>query len=280
MKIIINLLLLLVASSTASAQHFFEKSFHISFPNGQANRVAYLRFPTAIPIWGTIEVEITGGFNFQPNRGVLTKRFEIVSNGVNGFIDHGSEIVAARGALVTQWRIGEFNNGTFQIPIHHLVATGNDIVINVKGLIIHGGVAETIKNGLTLSAVSVNSGEVPQRSFRSFSEDRIGFGTKTPEHRLDIVGKLRAHEILVNTQKTADYVFEPDYELTSLDSLALFIKTNKHLPEIPSAKEMLQKDLEVGSFQIDLLKKIEELTLYVIDLQSQIREIREERSAR
>ncbi|MFD2744720.1 MULTISPECIES: hypothetical protein [Sphingobacterium] len=94
---------------------------------------------------GTIEIEITGGFKFQSNRGVLTKRFEIVSNGVNGFIDHGSEIVAARVALVIQWRIGEFNNGTFQIPIHHLVSTGNNFVVKVKGLIIHGRVAETIK---------------------------------------------------------------------------------------------------------------------------------------
>ncbi|WP_197464819.1 hypothetical protein [Sphingobacterium populi] len=58
---------------------------------------------------------------------------------------------------------------------------------------------------------------------------------------MDIVGKLHAHEILVNMQKAADYVFEPDYELTPLDSLALFIKTNKHLPEIPSANKMLQK---------------------------------------
>lgn len=279
MKIIINLLLLLLVSSAVSAQHFFEKSFAIVFPDGQANRVAYLKFPSS-PIAGTIEVEISGSFNYQLNRGVLTKRFDIVAHGINGYLNHSSEVVAARGPLVSQWRIGEFNGSTFEIPIHHIVSTGNDLVVRVKGLVYHANSAESIKNGLTLSAVSANSGNLPQRSFRSFSEDRIGFGTQTPEHRLDIVGKLRAHEILVNTQKTADYVFEPDYDLTSLDSLALFIRTNKHLPEIPSAQEMLQKDLEVGSFQIDLLKKIEELTLYVIDLQSQIREIREERSGR
>ncbi|WP_437921164.1 hypothetical protein [Sphingobacterium sp. LRF_L2] len=45
------------------------------------------------------------------------------------------------------------------------------------------------------------------------------------------------------------------------------------MPEIPSAKEMMESNVNLGSFQIDLLKKIEELTLYVIDLQKQIRKL-------
>lgn len=102
----------------------------------------------------------------------------------------------------------------------------------------------------------------------------IGIGTKSPEHRLDIVGTARAHSILVNTQKTADFVFEPDYELPTLDSIQTFVQQNKHLPGIPSAKQMEKDGINVGDLQIDLLQKIEELTLHVISLQKQIDDLK------
>jgi len=68
------------------------------------------------------------------------------------------------------------------------------------------------------------------RSFRSFTESRIGIGATSPEYKLDIVGTARAHEIRVNTQKTADFVFESNYELPNLDSVKTLIQENKHLP--------------------------------------------------
>jgi hypothetical protein len=63
----------------------------------------------------------------------------------------------------------------------------------------------------------------------------------------------------------SDYVFNDDYKLRSLSSLESFIKQNKHLPEVPSAKEVEEKGISVGDNQALLLKKIEELTLYVIE---------------
>ena len=83
---------------------------------------------------------------------------------------------------------------------------------------------------------------------------------------MDIVGTARAHSILVNTQKTADFVFEPDYDLPSLESIKTFVQENKHLPGIPSAKQMEQNGINVGDLQIDLLQKIEEMTLQMIQL--------------
>lgn len=65
-------------------------------------------------------------------------------------------------------------------------------------------------------------------------------------------------------KKTADFVFEENYKLTSLDSLKQFLQIHKHLPNIPSATEMKKEGVNVGNFQIDLLQKIEELTLYII----------------
>jgi hypothetical protein len=60
--------------------------------------------------------------------------------------------------------------------------------------------------------------------------------------------------------------------LPELQSIEKYVKLNKHLPEIPSAKEMKESGLLVGDFQIKLLQKIEELTLYIIDLKKENQE--------
>ena len=66
-----------------------------------------------------------------------------------------------------------------------------------------------------------------------------------------------------------DYVFKKGYELTSLDSLQTFINKYGHLPNIPSAQEVEKSNQDLGLIQLKLLEKIEELTLYVIELKKE-----------
>lgn len=68
-----------------------------------------------------------------------------------------------------------------------------------------------------------------------------------------------------------DYVFENDYRLMKLDEVERFVKEKKHLPEVPSSKEMSEKGVNIAEMNILLLKKVEELTLHVIDLDKQVR---------
>ena len=82
---------------------------------------------------------------------------------------------------------------------------------------------------------------------------------------LDVAGTLVATEIKVEAQ-TADFVFEEDYPLRPLDEVEAFIKTNKHLPEIPSAKQMETDGVNVAEMNKLLLQKIEELTLYMLEM--------------
>lgn len=102
----------------------------------------------------------------------------------------------------------------------------------------------------------------------------IGIGTLSPQAKLDVKGTIRAKEVKIemNAGEGADFVFEPDYTLKPLNEVESFIKDNKHLPEIPSAKQMEQDGLNVNEMQIKLLQKIEELTLYVIEQQKQLEE--------
>ena len=60
-----------------------------------------------------------------------------------------------------------------------------------------------------------------------------------------------------------------------LEELQAFINENQHLPEIAPAKEMVKNGVEVGEFQIKLLQKIEELTLYIINQQKEIKALKE-----
>lgn len=99
-----------------------------------------------------------------------------------------------------------------------------------------------------------------------FANGNLGIGTTMPKERLSVNGKIRAHEIKVETANWPDYVFEDDYKLMSLAELEKYIKTNKHLPEIPTAIEVKQNGIELGEMNRLLLKKIEELTLHLIDM--------------
>lgn len=87
--------------------------------------------------------------------------------------------------------------------------------------------------------------------------------------KLAINGKLNAKEVEVTLSGWSDFVFDEDYKLKPLNEVERFIKENKHLPDVPSAKEVMQNGTNLGEMDAILLQKIEELTLYVIDLKNE-----------
>ncbi len=102
----------------------------------------------------------------------------------------------------------------------------------------------------------------------------VGIGTLTPDaaYKLSVNGKVRAKEIKVEAN-WSDFVFAEGYELMSLVRLEEFIKRNKHLPDIPSEAEVSENGVKVGEMHSKLLQKIEELTLYVIELDKEGKEL-------
>ena len=87
---------------------------------------------------------------------------------------------------------------------------------------------------------------------------------------------FRSNEIRVNGNGAPDYVFEESYKFLTLTALESYIKANKHLPEVPSAKEFERDGMAVGEMNKLLLKKIEELTLHVIDINKRMEKLEAE----
>lgn len=100
----------------------------------------------------------------------------------------------------------------------------------------------------------------------SYFASNVGIGTYNPDAQLTVQGTIYATEVLVNqTVPTPDYVFGKDYDLISLKDVKTYIDQNHHLPEIPSAAQVAKDGINLGEMNAKLLKKIEELTLYLIE---------------
>ena len=111
----------------------------------------------------------------------------------------------------------------------------------------------------------------------------VGIGTSTPTQRLDVSGNIKAdgayingivytNEVKVEATKWSDFVFDKDYKLPTLQEVENHINEHKHLPDIPSEAEVKENGVSLGEMQAKLLQKIEELTLYVIELKKENQE--------
>jgi len=139
--------------------------------------------------------------------------------------------------------------------------------LNGSSLIIENGQTFTIARALT-SETPYSSSYFGDASLLTIKPDgNIGIGTTDPKSKLAVDGKIRATEVKVMADvNVPDYVFAADYKLRTLKETQDFIARNHHLPEIPSAAEIGEDGFNLGEMDMRLLKKIEELTLYQIEL--------------
>lgn len=147
----------------------------------------------------------------------------------------------------------------------------------IKPLTITNTGTASITNSATLYLENAATGA--QNNYSLWVDDgvtrfdgSVGIGTNDPgTYQLAVKNTIGAGKVKVlNTTTWPDYVFAPSYKLLTLKEVEAFIQTHKHLPDVPSADEVKKDGLDVGDNQATLLKKIEELTLYVIEMKKEI----------
>lgn len=104
----------------------------------------------------------------------------------------------------------------------------------------------------------------------------IGIGTASPQAKLAVNGDIFSKKVKVTQTGWPDYVFHNAYRLKPLSEVEQFIKLHHHLPEIPSAAEIEKDGVDLGDNQAALLKKVEELTLYIIALNKEVESLKKE----
>lgn len=128
-------------------------------------------------------------------------------------------------------------------------------------------------NGVVKSQID-NNGNI-------FTNGKIAIGTfdtsKIGSYSLAVNGDAIFNKVKVKLYSGwADYVFYKHYQLLPLKDLEMFVKTNYHLPDVPSAQEAEKNGIDVAANQAVLLKKVEELTLYIIDQNKKLEQQQEE----
>ena len=189
---------------------------------------------------------VVNAFFENANLGIGTSnpRSNFVVNGANGeaWLNQHSHLVLnnKNNSTTSFWTMAPRSNGTMGIGYGTL--TNNEFVDNSNDFI---------------SIIS--------------STGYVGIGTSNPKSKFAVNGNIRATEVKVLADiSVPDYVFESDYELRTLEEIREYITENKHLPEIPSAAEIGENGIDLGDMNMKLLKKIEELTLYQIELMERL----------
>ncbi|SHL46819.1 hypothetical protein [Flavobacterium chilense] len=110
--------------------------------------------------------------------------------------------------------------------------------------------------------------------FNILNNGNIGIGITNPKNKLDVNGSIHSQEVKVDMLGWSDFVFKKEYNLPSLTEVEKHIAEKGHLANIPSEEEVLKNGINLGEMNAKLLQKIEELTLYMIEIKKENTEMK------
>ena len=183
--------------------------------------------------------------------------------GVTGYIVYQDNAVLANNVTSTSYQVTGLSAATaYDFKVRALDAAGNESgdsnIVSVTTTSGSGG-----GSGST-SSIWSESGSTASYS----GEVAIGRASVPSGYKLAVDGHIRTREVRVDQDTWPDYVFEEGYDLPTLEEIQKHIEEKGHLINMPSAQEVESNGLELGEMNKLLLEKIEELTLYLIDLQN------------
>jgi hypothetical protein len=202
-----------------------------------------------------------------------------LTTSTNIVMDNNEIIARDNGSTSTLYL--QNDGGTLQIGAHTTINSGGvGEVLRLDGVDPNIGFYQNgvNKSFLSQSGTELFMGNNVGRIHLDGTQVAIGaVNANAGAYKLTVSGKIICEEVKVELYANwPDYVFDEEYQLTSIHELRSFISTNNHLPNIPKASEIATEGLDLGEMNRKLLEKVEELTLYIIQLQDQIDDIKKE----
>ena len=187
-------------------------------------------------------------------------------NGNTLSIANGNTITLPSTSVVAGTNVTVSGNGStatpYQISANDTSLYANNGVINQSTTVSNNRIVDMNDRNIWFNtSTSTNNGKIYIGSSTSYP-------TTTGNYKLFVEGGILTEKVKValrNTANWADYVFADDYKLMPLKEVESFVKTNKHLPGVSSASEIVENGLDVAEMQSKHMEKIEELTLYIIE---------------
>ncbi len=191
--------------------------------------------------------------------------------GVTGYqvFRNGTQIGTPVGTAYTVTGLTQSTSYAFTVravdAAGNVSAAGNTVNVTTQG---SGGIVDYTSQNANLASVDWQARNV-------FAAQTLGIGTTdTQGYALAVAGNVVAESVKIALQTNwPDYVFDKDYSLYSLEEVERFIIEKGYLPGLPSADEVKDNGIDVGEMNALLLKKIEEITLYVIQQDKKIKEL-------
>ena len=212
----------------------------------------------------------TGGSQTSTDGGTvsMSERMRIDSS---GYVGIGT---TTPGTYWSKLEVVDNANGNVRISVGTTATSGNSGFQFVNGTAWAGGIYRMLATN-DVAMWTASDGSNPRFLIQN-SSGNVGIGTTSPGYKLEVAGSVRATSFIANSNTYADFVFKPDYKLRSLSEVESSIKTQGHLPDIPSEAEAKARGIDLAQMQVKLLQKVEELTLYLVAHDKELKQLRAE----
>jgi hypothetical protein len=306
-RILFALCLSAVSSFAFSQTNTFPSSGNVGIGTTSPAAILHLHGAnTRLRIGGTLNDQM--GIDFDANSGTVYHRIESHAN--NGFFDfiagasgggHNLRFFTDGGERLRITSDGKLGVGTTtpqtmldvngQSTFRNNVTANFGVTNRTTQMRDDGFYISRTSDGLYVSKIIAdNSMHYHTRSNHMFYNDgnlamviyegaKVGIGTSQvndANYKLFVETGIRTRKIKVDQQSWPDYVFHGTYNLRPLSEVESFIKKYQHLPDVPSAAQVTAEGIDLGDNQAVLLKKIEELTLYLIEQKKEIENLKKE----
>jgi hypothetical protein len=191
--------------------------------------------------------------------------------------------IRAKSGIYYDFAIWSPGGSTYLLayPNSNNLSFGGELIVQPSNRIFLDGGSDTYFSQISSDVIGFTTAGYERLRINDAGQVGIGVANIPSGYKLAVASGIIAEKMRVKLQSAGwpDYVFEKNYQLLTLKEVEEFITQNKHLPGVPSAVEIGKDGLDVGETQATLLKKIEELTLYMIEMNKEIKELKNENNS-